>query len=145
MLRINELENHLNDARILLIDDSVPFQRLTLSMLKNVGARSVVMASTLAEGMLQLCYNQNPPVAPKFDIVLMDLNLPDGDGMQGCEFISGHSSTYNIPVVVVTGTADQSAIDGAFKAGASDFFQKPLTLEMLKVGLESLLMRKPID
>ncbi len=126
-------------ARILLIDDCISFQRLTVAMLKKVGIKSVKVAPTLAEGLHQLYYNQTEFARPEFDLVLMDVNLPDGNGMQGCEFATRHASSHDIPVIIVTGGAEQKTIDCAFEAGASDFMQKPLVGRHLKDRIEVLL------
>lgn len=142
---IDEVGGYLVGARILLIDDSRPFQRLAAAMLKRMGADSLVIASNLSEGMHHLNFSDSPALSPSFDLVLMDINLPDGNGIQGCEFISKHATTHNIPVVVVSGTYDPAAIQRAFAAGAIDYLQKPLTYSLLKSRLGTLLKLKTID
>jgi len=47
---MNNVGSYLAGARILLIDDSGPFQRVTTAMLRKLGVASVVLASTLEEG-----------------------------------------------------------------------------------------------
>jgi DNA-binding response OmpR family regulator len=69
----------------------------------------------------------------------MDINLPDGNGIEGCEFISSHAKTYNIPVVVMSGTSYAVTINEAFQAGASDFLQKPLVRSILGTRLGMLM------
>lgn len=75
----------------------------------------------------------------------MDVNLPDGDGMQGCEFVSCHAASHNIPVIVITGTGDPETIRHAFEAGASEFMQKPLVADLLKVRMGMLLKLHAFD
>jgi len=143
MLPINDVSQYLTGSRILLIDDSAPFARLTSIMLNKCGVACVVVASTLADGMHLMHYNQaEQPDLPEFDLVLMDVNLPDGNGMQGCKFISSHAASYDIPVVVITGAIDPIIINEAFEAGASDYLQKPLIPGLLKMRLGSLLKLK---
>jgi len=143
MLWKSDIEKNLVGARILIIDDSAPFQRLTAQILKKMGVESVVAASTLADGMQQLHYNKTETgTDPAIDLVLMDVNLPDGNGIQGCEFLSRHASTYAIPVVVISSSSDPKIISQAIKAGASDYLQKPLVADLLKIRLGMLLSFK---
>jgi len=141
MLPMEKMSDALISSRILLIDDSVSFRRLTAAALGNLGVASVTQVGSLAEGMCKMNYLCPDKFgAPEYDLVLMDINLPDGNGIEGCEFISSHANTYNIPVVVMSGTSYAVTIDKAFHAGASDFLQKPLTGSMLGVRLGMLMI-----
>jgi CheY-like chemotaxis protein len=140
MLPMQKMSDALIGSRILLIDDSVSFRRLTMAALSNLGVASVTQAGSLAEGMCKMNYlSPDKFGAPDYDLVLMDINLPDGNGIEGCEFISSHANTYNIPVVVMSGTSYAVTIDEAFRAGASDFLQKPLVRSILGVRLGRLM------
>ncbi len=145
MMWMSDVDGHLKGSRILLIDDSEPFLRLTTAMLEKMGVESVDTASTLAEGMHYMRLTRRNPYAPgELDLVIMDVNLPDGNGMHGCEFLSGHAATHNIPVVVSTGTVDPFIVDSAFRSGASDFLTKPLVAALLKRRLGLLLRVKAL-
>jgi CheY-like chemotaxis protein len=146
MFSINDVTPYLNDARILLIDDSEPFRRLTSLMLENSGVATVTLASSLSEGMHKMHYfHDAQSAAPAFDIVIMDIHLPDGDGLEGCKFISSHAATFNIPVIVISGASRASVINQAFEAGASDYLQKPLVASLLKMRLTTLLKLKGLE
>lgn len=143
MLPMQKMSDALTDSRILLIDDSVSFRRLTATMLDKFGVESVSQAGNLAEGMRELNYFcPDKFVATDFDLILMDINLPDGNGIEACRFISSHATTYNIPVVVMSGTSYAVTINEAFEAGASDFLQKPLTGSILANRLGMLMTIK---
>jgi CheY-like chemotaxis protein len=140
MLPMEKMLEALIGSRILLIDDSVSFRRLTAAMLGKLGVAPVTQVGTLAEGMCKLNYLCADKFgAPEFDLILMDINLPDGNGIEGCEFISSHAKTYNIPVVVMSGTSYAVTINEAFQAGASDFLQKPLVRSILGTRLGMLM------
>ena len=143
MLPMEKMLDALLGSRILLIDDSLSFRQLTAAVLRKLGVASVTQAGSLAEGMRKMNY-LCPDIydAPEFDLVLMDINLPDGNGIEGCEFISGHANTYNIPVVVMSGTSYALTINEAFQAGASDFLQKPLVRSILSTRLGMLMALK---
>jgi len=143
MLPMQKMADALIGSRILLIDDSESFRRLTAAILNKFGVASVTMAGSLAEGMRKMNYLcQDKHGAPEFDLVLMDINLPDGNGIEACQFISSHAYTYDIPLIVMSGTSYAVTINQAFEAGASDFLQKPLTGSILATRLGMLMAIK---
>lgn len=103
-----------------------------------MGVESIIVTSTLAEGMNQLHLNSTS-TSPKIDLVLMDLSLPDGSGMLGCEFISKHVLTSQIPIVVVSGNDQLNTISLVLQSGASDYLHKPLQADLLGLRLGLLL------
>ncbi len=146
MLPINDISYYLKNARVLLIDDSEPFQRLTSAILKKAGVASVTSVATLAEGMHEMNYMSAATSAvPEFDLVIMDINLPDGNGIEGCKFISSHVASFNIPVMVISGDFKAQTVNDAFQAGASDYLQKPLVAELLKMRIGSLLKLRSME
>jgi len=146
MLPLNDNSYYLKGARILLIDDAEPFQRLLSSMLRKAGVAQVTIASTLKEGMHQMNYIRDvKSAAPKYDLVMMDINLPDGSGIEGCKFISCHAGTFNIPVVAISGNSETVTVHDALRAGASDFLQKPLVADLMKMRLGLLLKLSSIE
>jgi sigma-B regulation protein RsbU (phosphoserine phosphatase) len=146
MLSMKKVSDALVGSRILLIDDTVSFQRLTEVLLNSFGVASVTMASSLAEGMHKMNYLGPDKFAePKIDLILMDIKLPDGDGIDACEYLSSYASNYNIPVVVVSGSSDTVTINKAFDAGASDYLQKPLARSLLHTRLGMLMALKSLE
>jgi two-component system, NtrC family, response regulator PilR len=66
----------------------------------------------------------------KFDLVLTDMRLPDGDGLDLLEWIQGHRP--GVPVAVITAHGNVEAAVRALKLGAFDFISKPLDLAALR-------------
>jgi two-component system response regulator PilR (NtrC family) len=66
----------------------------------------------------------------KFDLVLTDMRLPDGDGLDLLEWIQGHRP--GVPVAVITAHGNVEAAVRALKLGAFDFISKPLDLVALR-------------
>ena len=146
MLQMKEVSGALVGSRILLIDDSVTFQGLTKALLNTFGVASVTLARSLAEGMHKMNYlGPDKFAAPKIDLILMDINLPDGNGIEACEYLSSYADNYNIPVVVVSGSSDTMTINKAFEAGASDYLQKPLARSLLQARLGMLMAFKSLE
>ena len=133
----------LKGSRILIIDDSPSFLQLTETLLSSLGVASVNKARNLTEGMHKMNFlGPDKFATPKIDLILLDINLPDGNGIEACEYLSGYASSYDIPVVVVSGDSQTTNISEAFEAGASDYLQKPLARSLLAVRLGMLMTLK---
>jgi len=140
MLPMKKMPAHLVGCRILLIDDVKSFQQLTLTILKSFGVASVTTASSLTEGMHKMNYlGADKTATPDIDLILMDINLPDGDGIDACQYLSSYASEHNIPLVVVSGALDTVTINKALEAGASDYLHKPLARNLLGTRLGMLM------
>lgn len=120
----------IRNMKILLIEDDTGLSRGISFALSQEGYE-VMTAGTIKEASLLL--KQNWP-----DGVLLDLNLPDGDGIGLCEKIKAAS---DIPVLMLT--ARDLEVDElmGLKSGADDYMTKPFSIAVLKVRLEKLLRR----
>ncbi|MGD9158933.1 MAG: sigma-54 dependent transcriptional regulator [Desulfobacteraceae bacterium] len=101
--------------RILIIDDDPDICRL-LSRFISATGYEVSVAHTLKDGKNLLESND-------YDLVLLDLKLPDGDGLQELPIILATRS--NPEVIIITGSDDINCAELAFKSGAWDYIQKP--------------------
>lgn len=72
------------------------------------------------------------------DIILLDMNMPEKDGLQACREIRELTPTQNIPIVLLTARADEETKLAALQAGASDFLAKPFSTTELKVRIHNL-------
>src|SRR5262249_42947449 len=73
------------------------------------------------------------------DIILLDMMMPEKDGMQACREIRERTSTQSIPVVRLTARADEETNHAALAAGASDFLAKPFSTTELHVRIKTLV------
>ncbi|MDQ6711385.1 MAG: diguanylate cyclase response regulator [Candidatus Dormibacteraeota bacterium] len=103
--------------RILLIEDNPGDVRLMAEALKDAKRGIFVLESvgTLADGLTRLA-------AADFDVVLLDLSLPDSHGLQ--TFRTLQAQVANVPVVVMSGDEDESVAMAAVNEGAQDFLVK---------------------
>ena len=74
-----------------------------------------------------------------FDIVVLDLNMPDIGGYEVLEFVRGQDQLRALPILVVTTRGDESSRSRALEAGASRFMTKPFTPEEIQREAETLL------
>jgi signal transduction histidine kinase len=73
------------------------------------------------------------------DIILLDMMMPEKDGLQACREIRQRTSTQSIPVVLLTARADEEMKLAALSAGASDFLTKPFSTTELHVRVKNLV------
>lgn len=103
--------------KILLVEDNPGDARLIEEMIKEDGTAKfeLVHVKSLAEAMQSLD-------ADSFDSVLLDLGLPDSSGLD--TLVRVHTQAPNMPIVVLTGLADEAVSAEALRKGASDYLVK---------------------
>src|SRR5690242_10627430 len=74
-----------------------------------------------------------------FDLVLLDLNMPDIGGIEVVEFIRAQDKLRALPIVVITTRGDEASRARALAAGADRFLTKPFTPEALVREVSGLL------
>lgn len=74
------------------------------------------------------------------DVILLDLGLPDGDGMKLCEKLADHQETAQIPIIIISGTTDVDVVRRSRASGGKFFLHKPFDPNTLL-----LLINKAID
>lgn len=117
--------------KVLIVDDDGAFTLLAAETLKLATFR-VAVASTRVEALAAF-----KSFAP--DLVLLDIELPDGNGFDICRAIRASEQNSDIPVVLVTGHDDTLSIEKAYEAGASDFLPKPVLWPTLPHRVDFML------
>ncbi|MGN0183574.1 MAG: response regulator [Aristaeellaceae bacterium] len=114
----------MNKYTILVVEDDKPVRTLITTTLKANGYR-FIEALTGEEAILQAT-SHNP------DIILLDLGLPDMDGV---EIIRKVRSWSNVPIIVISARSEDSDKIGALDSGADDYLTKPFSVEELLARL----------
>ncbi len=70
------------------------------------------------------------------DIILMDIMMPDQDGISFTRELRGEAETSDIPIIVVSGLADAGTLNDALLFGAVDYLVKPIEIDTLKAKIE---------
>lgn len=73
------------------------------------------------------------------DIILLDMMMPEKDGLQACRELRDQTSTQSIPIILLTARADEETKLAALGAGASDFLPKPFSTTELHVRIKNLI------
>ena len=110
-------------AKILVVDDETDFIELISYHVQQAGFE-VFAAETGRQG-LQLVRERAP------DIILLDMGLPDIDGLSVCEILRRDPLTAHIPIVLVTAMNGEIPRVNALTSGANHFLPKPFTRETL--------------
>lgn len=116
-------------ANVLIVDDDRYVREALVLQLTRMKHTSVV-AETLGEGL------SLAPVAP-IDVVLLDVHLPDGDGLEAIPLFRNAPSQPE--VIIVTGEANAKSAELAINSGAWDYLQKPLSKHEIELQLTRAL------
>ena len=118
---------------ILLLEDEAQARSLLASLLERDGYR-VLQAETAKEA-IELARRNS------VQAFLLDIDLPDGDGIEVCRRIRSIPAHRVTPVLFVTAASEDARLSDAFAAGGDDFIHKPLNHVLLRVRLQSHLRR----
>ena len=112
----------LQDARILLTEDNEINQQIAVELLESVGA-TVRVASNGREAVDALLGVAFPP---PYDVVLMDLQMPEMDGYQATARIRGDARFAELPIIAMTAHATIEERNRCLAAGMNDHISKPI-------------------
>ena len=108
---------NLEGIRVLLIEDNPADARLLGELLRETGAGRVKMEHVEELGAaVEFLYRE------QFDVILLDLSLPDGQGLETIARV--HSHAPKVPIVVLTGLDDEAIAVRALRSGAQDYLVK---------------------
>lgn len=130
-------EGARTSATVLLVEDEPRTREGLQSVLSAHGYR-VVATDTIATAA-HLFKTKDP------QLVIVDLNLPDGHGLSLCEQIHNHPSRSHTPIVILTADAAFETKVSGFKAGADQYLVKPVAPRELILWVEALLRRVAYD
>lgn len=118
-----------SDFKILIVDD-IPknIQILGSVLIEN---KYNVEFATNGEEALQWAMNEN------FDLILLDVMMPEMDGFEVCTKLKSNYKTKEIPIIFLTAKNDSESIVAGFKTGAVDYISKPFNAEELLVRVNT--------
>ena len=104
-------------SKVLVVDDDPEIVTFLSTLLELEGIESSV-ATSAAAALEQL--QQGPP-----DLVLLDIAMPDRDGIDLCKELKSDPRTAEVPVFVVSARPGKDVVERALAAGAEEFIRKP--------------------
>ncbi len=125
-----------NPLRILMAEDNLINQKVAVKLLNKMGYKPDVVANGLE--VLEALERQ------QYDVILMDLQMPEMDGLQSTEEIvkRWHEKSKRPRIIALTANAMKEDRDRTIKAGMDDYVSKPINLNAIT---EALSKCKPIQ
>lgn len=127
-------ERHGGKTVVLYVEDDRPNALLVERLLLQRPGVTMMDARTGAEGV-RLAREHRPA------LVLLDLRLPDMDGVEVLERLRGDPTTTGLPVAVVSGGAEPEVIERLQAAGVSEIMMKPFDVTRLLAVVDDALAR----
>ena len=121
--------------RLMLVDDSIDLLEFLKEALSQDFAE--IITATSGNKALKLIGSDRLP-----DIIVSDVNMPDGDGYRLCNELKSNEKYSHIPVVLLTARGEEKSQSDSFRMGADAFLAKPFEIETLMEVLKSLLKSK---
>lgn len=126
--------------KILLTDDSSTMRKIERRVLIEMGYTDI---SEAGNGLEALKILKESPV--RFDLVMMDINMPECDGITALRMIRSTPGISDIPVIMCTSVAEKDQVLLALKTGANNYCVKPFKPEDLQKKIQATLGIKPAD
>ncbi len=120
--------------KILVVDDEPDALELIAFNLKNAGLE--VLTAEDGDQALRLARAQRP------DLILLDLMLPEVDGLEVCKILRRDAATSAIPIIMVTAKASEMDRVLGLELGADDYVTKPFSPRELVLRVKNLLRRR---
>ncbi len=118
--------------RILVVDDSATMRKMVIASLRDLKDVSFSEAGNGLEAIEQI------EIAP-FDLMILDLNMPDMHGLEVLKFVLGHPNYQATPIIILTTKGDENSRSEAIAAGATCYLTKPFQPKLLAVQVQKLL------
>ena len=118
---------------VLIVEDEPEIADLVRFHVEREGLEGRIIGS--GEAALTAIQNDRP------DLVLLDLMLPDLDGLEVCRRMKWETGTRDIPIIIVSAKGEESDIVTGIELGADDYITKPFTPRILMARVKNVLRR----
>ena len=119
-------------AEILVVDDSKVMREMVIACLRPHSGLRFTQASSGLEAIERLSLGT-------YDLVVLDLNMPDIGGLEVVEFARAQDQLRKLPIIIVTTRGDDDSRAKALACGASRYMTKPFTPEAILSEVRALL------
>lgn len=117
---------------ILVVDDSKVMREMVIACLRSEASYRFTQAASGLEAIERMSI-------ARFDLLVLDLNMPDMGGLEVVEFVRSQDKLRSLPIVICTTRGDDVSRARALDAGASRFMTKPFTPEEMTKQVRELL------
>ncbi|EGT3616281.1 response regulator transcription factor [Clostridium perfringens] len=126
----------MTNKKVLIVDDEEHIRELIKFNLKKEGYDTAVAVNG-TEALKTIKEN-------KFDLILLDLMLPEIDGLEVCKEIRRNEETSDIPVMMITAKGEEFDKVLGLELGADDYITKPFSIRELMARIKALLRRSNV-
>jgi two-component system, OmpR family, alkaline phosphatase synthesis response regulator PhoP len=116
---------------IMVVDDNPDIITIVKTILEGKGYR--VMSASSGQELLNMLNGQKP------DLIILDIMMPEMDGLEVLSRLKGVTETASIPVILLTAKVQYEDVLGGYKLGADYYITKPFTSTQLVNGINLLL------
>src|SRR5258706_1092965 len=133
--------------RILIVDDADASCDPTEAVLLSAGYTDVRIARSAREAFKAMDIERpSEKGGAEVDIVLLDIVMPEVDGIEACARMRSDARYADTPIIMVTSVDDVASLGSAFVAGASDYITKPVKrVELLARDRPALKLKAELD
>ena len=125
------VEDQNVQLQILVAEDSLVNQKLAVAMIKKLG-HEVTVANNGREAIALTMSHQ-------FDLILMDIQMPEMDGFEAARIIREQENDVHIPIVALTANAMEGDRELCLSAGMDDYLSKPIRFKTLEMTIRKLM------
>ncbi len=119
-------------AEVLVVDDSKVMRDMIAACLRPEPSLSITHAASGLEAIERLSLKA-------FDLLVLDLNMPDIGGLEVVEFVRSQDKLRDLPILIVTTRGEESSRTAVLAAGASRYMTKPFAPDVILAEVQSLL------
>jgi two-component system alkaline phosphatase synthesis response regulator PhoP len=120
-----------NKKTVTVVDDNPDIITIVKTILEGKGYH--VLSASSGQELLNLLESQKP------DLIILDIMMPEMDGLQVLTHLKGSADTASIPVILLTAKVQYEDVLGGYKLGADYYITKPFTSTQLVNGINLLL------
>ncbi|GHH98764.1 transcriptional regulator [Neobacillus kokaensis] len=132
----------MDKMNIVIVDDNATNLMIIEKIIRRAGYRKIVLKSSARELYDYLQLDAAEPEEVPVDLILMDLMMPEIDGMEACRTILANERFHGLPIIFVTAMGDSYKMAEAMDAGALDYVMKPINKVELLARMRSVLRLK---
>ncbi len=125
---------------ILIVDDSKHIRKQLEIYLKSENYSNLLFADSVQEAFKLLKVETPEKVTgSEIDLILMDYNMPDMNGVEACRQIKATKHLKNIPIIMITAYDIDDRLQSIFEAGTVNYIKKPVDKTELIIWVNSIL------
>ncbi len=118
-----ELRKAIDTKSILVVDDDEVMRNALKRILESEGFKVIVASDGLELSKVL--------ESSRFDMILLDVNLPWVDGYELCRLVKNHYALKEVPLILVSARKSEDDIKRGFDSGCTDYITKPFDVEKM--------------